>query len=211
MRTFKFFLLAAVVALAGCAGMSSQECAYSDWQSVGYEDGASGKAADAVGNRRKACAKHGVAIDYEGYREGWDRGVRAFCNPQRGYDIGSRGGSYHGQCPAELDEDFVVAYRAGRQLHQLTSSVSAAQNQIRYKEVELKKVVDGIQDAEAALISNDSTPEERIRHLNELNEMAERKGELEAEIVALEREKAMREQRLSDYRSANNYSYDPYQ
>ena len=210
MRILKFLVLGAAVALAGCASMSANECAYSSWQSVGYEDGAAGRSADAIANRRKACSKHGVAIDYEAYRQGWERGVRAFCNPQRAYDLGSRGGSYHGQCPAELNEDFVVAYRAGRQLHQLTSSVKAAQNQIRYKTAELKKVTDEIQDAEAALVSDDSTPEERVRYLNELSEMAERKGQLEAEIVDLEREKATREQRLADYRSANNYSYDPY-
>ena len=43
--------------LSGCASMSSDECANSDWTAVGYEDGSRGYTSDQFSSRRKACAK----------------------------------------------------------------------------------------------------------------------------------------------------------
>ena len=55
--------------MSGCASMSADECAVSDWNAIGYEDGAQGYTADRLGNHRKACAKHGVAPDLQAYQE----------------------------------------------------------------------------------------------------------------------------------------------
>ena len=57
-----------VVALAGCASMSEEECRYVDWRTVGYEDGAAGQGAERLASRRKACAEHGVRGRIEAHR-----------------------------------------------------------------------------------------------------------------------------------------------
>ena len=60
----KFGLIFATIAIAGlsgCATMSGDECLTSDWNAIGYEDGARGYTADRIGKHRKACAKHGVS------------------------------------------------------------------------------------------------------------------------------------------------------
>jgi len=44
----------ALLTLSGCAGMSAEECAVSDWRTIGFEDGSMGYTADRVGNHRKA-------------------------------------------------------------------------------------------------------------------------------------------------------------
>ena len=46
--------LAAMLALAGCAGMSEQACLTSDWRTVGFEDGSLGRSEATIGNYRKA-------------------------------------------------------------------------------------------------------------------------------------------------------------
>src|SRR5690606_29620226 len=43
------FTLSVLVALAGCAGMSEQACLVSDWQTVGFEDGAAGRSVSSIG------------------------------------------------------------------------------------------------------------------------------------------------------------------
>jgi uncharacterized protein YceK len=57
-------MVLAIAVLSGCASMSSEECANSDWVAIGYEDGSRGYTTDQFGNRRKACAKHGVTADF---------------------------------------------------------------------------------------------------------------------------------------------------
>ena len=65
----------AVAVLSGCASMSSEECANSDWSAIGYEDGSRGYTTDKFGSRRKACAKHGITADFRAYQEGRDEGL----------------------------------------------------------------------------------------------------------------------------------------
>src|SRR6478609_9316856 len=99
-------ILVAVLALGGCASMSREECLTVDWRTVGYEDGAAGYSGDRIGEHRKACAKHGVTPDLSAYQAGRSEGLQEFCRPQNGFRLGANGGSYGGQCPAELDPDF---------------------------------------------------------------------------------------------------------
>ena len=79
-------VLAALV-MSGCASMSSEECALSDWSAVGYEDGSRGYTTERFSNHRKSCAKHGVTADFRAYQEGRDEGLVEFCQPSRGYNL----------------------------------------------------------------------------------------------------------------------------
>lgn len=202
-------VLAGALALQGCATMSADECLTSDWHAIGYEDGARGMSSDHLGKRRKACAKHGVTPDFEAYRAGRDRGLQEFCQPQIGFSLGSRGGQYNGVCPTELDMDFVDAYRAGRKLYDLESSIHAADNQIRYKKHAVDDIEDEILARETALIADGTAVEDRLRLLAETKDLSEEKGNLEVEIVDLERAKAIRVQQLAAYKEEITYQY-PY-
>ena len=76
-----------LIALGGCASMSGDECATSDWTAVGYEDGSRGYTSDRFGNHRKACAKHGITPDFQAYQQGRTDGLVEFCQPSRGYNL----------------------------------------------------------------------------------------------------------------------------
>ena len=69
-RVAGIIYIAALLGLSGCATMSADECAMSDWRTIGFEDGSMGYTAERLGNHRKACAKHGVAPDFEAYQTG---------------------------------------------------------------------------------------------------------------------------------------------
>lgn len=194
-------LILAVAALSGCASMSSEECANSDWVAVGYEDGSRGYSSDKFGARRKACAKHGVTADFQAYQQGRAEGLVEFCQPSRGYNLGVNGGAYHGVCDVAMEEEFLDAYRVGYELYSLRSNVNSANSQIYYKENELQRNRDLIRSKEAELISDDVTMQDRLLLLADLKELSERNGELESEIESLIAERARHEYELQTYES----------
>jgi hypothetical protein len=179
--------------------MSAQECELSDWYAIGFEDGSRGSTAEAISGRRKACARHGFGVDFDRYQDGREAGLVAFCQPQRGFAVGSSGHRYQGVCPADLESEFLDAYRAGSQLHELRSAVNVAQSQIRSAERELADLRSAIGDTEALLIARDTTVDDRVRLLAELKEHNQRVGELEARIDQLIAVSAANEQALRDY------------
>jgi hypothetical protein len=165
-RGFSLALL--VLAMGGCASMSSEECQLSDWSAVGFEDGARGYTTERFSNRRKACAKHGVTADFRAYQEGRDEGLVQFCQPSRGYNLGVSGNRYNGVCDIALEEEFLDAYRVGYQLYTLRSNVDSANSRISSKRNELQRLEDDIRDAEAAVIAEDTTTQDRVLLLADL-------------------------------------------
>lgn len=188
-----------VLSLAGCATMSGDECAVSDWHAVGFEDGSRGYSSDRFGDYRKACAKHGIAPDFQAYQRGRDQGLVEFCQPSRAFNYGASGGRYNGVCSVEQEQSFLEAYRVGQKLYTLRSYVKSANSQIYSKESELEHVKEEIRDKEAKLIASETTSEDRVLLLVDIKDLAERTGELESEIEQLIADRARHEQDLQHY------------
>ncbi len=191
--------LIAMIALTGCASMSSEECASGDWVAVGYEDGSRGYSSDRFSAHRKACAKHGYTANFEAYQRGREQGLVEYCQPGRGFSVGASGGQYNGVCAADTEADFLHAYHAGRKLYRLRDEVYATGSQLDRAAAELDRVEDEIVDVEAAILNPRTTQDERILLLIELKDLAEHKGELEHEIESLHLEHANREAELRHY------------
>ncbi len=185
--------------LSGCATMSGDECMTSDWSAIGYEDGARGYTTDRLASRRKACAKHGVTPDFAAYQSGRDQGLVEYCKPSRGFNVGSRGGSYNGVCSVNLEADFLDAFNAGRQLYSLRSDVNRANSLINSKGHELDDIEDAVIHNGIDIIAKDTTQEERILLLADMKNMAERTGQLEAEIKELYETRAHAQAELEQY------------
>lgn len=198
-RTCGLIIGLAALMLSGCAGMSADECVTGDWYAIGYEDGSRGYTADQLGNRRKACAKHGVTPDFQAYQDGRSEGLKEFCQPQRGFNLGAGGGRYSGVCPAQLEPGFLDAYRNGSELHALRSNVNAANYAINAKQNELDGIQGTIRAKEAELIADDTSIQDRILIISDLKDLNERTGQLEAEIIGLVEERAYHEQQLAEY------------
>ncbi len=201
MHTIRVTLMSMLaLAVVGCATMSEDECRTADWRMIGYEDGAAGASATALGSRREACAEHGVVPDLDAYRAGREEGLREFCQPRNGYNLGARGAQYGGVCPADLEPAFAEAYDRGRELHGYTSRVARADSAVAAKKRELDALDEKLKDSEALLISEDATKEQRAQALLDIKDYAQKKGSLEAELGQLERERALAAQDLEDYR-----------
>jgi hypothetical protein len=195
-------LILAAIVLSGCATMSADECMSTDWTTVGYEDGVRGYTADRIGQHRKACGKHGVAPDFKAYQSGREQGLREYCQPGRGFDVGSHGGRYYGVCNATLEPDFLDAYNTGYQLYTLRSNVNRANAQINAKQNELDNIDEDIRNTQARLIAPETTTEQRIMLLADLKDLSERTGQIEAELVELYDARARYQVELENYQVA---------
>ena len=130
--TLNRFLLAglamACLGLSSCATtLSKNECLAMDWRTIGYEDGAHGYPGSRIGVHRKACGEYGVTPDFDAYQKGRNEGLLEFCTAANGYRVGASGGQYGGVCPAEREEDFLMAWSEGHEVHVLRSRVSNRQ------------------------------------------------------------------------------------
>jgi hypothetical protein len=198
-RVFLIGLIVAIATLSGCAGMSSDECVASDWSAIGFEDGSRGYTTDRFGNHRKACAKHGVTADFQGYQTGREQGLVEYCQPSRGYNVGVNGGSYYGVCDVNQEADFLDAYNSGHHLYTLRSSVNHATSSINAKNNELERIENRLIANGIEMISVDTTQEQRIYLLAELKNLAERTGQLEAEVEELYEVRARSRAELENY------------
>jgi hypothetical protein len=190
-------------ALSGCASMSKDECLAVDWRTVGYEDGVEGYPGDHIAQHRKACAKYGVRADLALYQEGRNQGLREFCQPINGYNIGARGGGYGGVCPAQLEPAFLRAYNAGHDLYAMVARVSGTQAELDSKRRELARVEHGILESSAAAISSDATSDQRAHAVVDAANLAEQAGRLKSEIRRLSEESVRYQAELDDYRATH--------
>jgi hypothetical protein len=189
------------VLLSACSSMSAEECSVLDWRSVGYEDGVAGLPGNHIAHYREACGKHGVAADLNAYTSGREMGLKEYCQPANGFRAGSRGDRYQGVCPASLEPEFLRAYNSGHELYTLEWRASNATRQLADKHNELNQTEQQMVSDAAVLIADDSTAETRAHALVDTNQLAERKGRLQAEITQLERDRARYEQDLESYRA----------
>ena len=184
------------VALHGCATMSQEECELADWYLIGFEDGAKGRSASYIGERRGACADYRVKPDRKAYILGREQGLREFCRPQKGYRLGVRGSHYQGFCPKDLEEKFMSAYLAGKDVYYLESTYRSTQQRLHRKNSALTKLKQDLNQKELDLVSGDTSTIRRIQLLAEIHELAEHHDVLETEIAQLEIEGAEQHNRL---------------
>ncbi len=178
--------LALVLAgLSGCATMSGDECMTSDWTAIGYEDGARGYGTDRHARYRKSCAKHGVTPDFSAYMQGREQGLVEYCQPSRGFNVGSSGGRYNGVCSVNLEADFLDAYNAGYHLYTLRSNVNRATSSINSKENELERIEDQLLKYGVTLVAAETTIQERVYIVADMKDLAVRTGRLQAEVREL--------------------------
>ena len=187
--------------LAGCSGMSEQACVTADWRTVGFEDGTLGRSEASIGRYRQQCADHGVAPDLESYRAGHAEGVRIYCRESNGFVVGHSGATYQGVCPTDLEPEFMAEYNAGRRLHELESALASADSRIASNYRAQEGIKQELTDIGITMIAADTTTEQRLAMVTRSAELGRRYGELTNEIQHLERDRAVAERALLEYRS----------
>lgn len=150
--------------LASCASMSKQECITANWQSIGYEDGSSGRPEITIQAHRKACAKINITPDLAQYQRGHREGARVYCkNTQMAYRLGTEGGAYYNVCPADLEQGFLNAYRLGQELFAINRKIDDIEGDISSFESSIDSLEQQKLDQENALTSLDKPSKSQKR------------------------------------------------
>jgi hypothetical protein len=193
-------LCAAGYVLAGCSGMSEQACVTADWRTIGFEDGTQGRSPGNIGSYRNACADYGIAPDLDAYRAGHAEGVQLYCRESNGFSVGHSGAVYQGVCPADVEAAFVREYESGRHLYELESALSTVEARIASNYRAQESMKQELTAIAASMIATDTTTEQRVAMVTRSAEIGRRYGELTTEIQNLERQRAVAERELLDYR-----------
>jgi hypothetical protein len=132
--------------LSSCATLDQAECQTVNWADLGQRDGQQGRAFSYISEHQSACAKHGLPVDEQSWRGGWEQGIRQYCVPENGISVGLAGNFYGQSCPADMAPDFQRAYGAGKSVYDARIS---------------RDRVRGESDELARKIAAATTPEER--------------------------------------------------
>ena len=146
------FAIASCGLLAGsCASLSEDQCLAGTWDGIGYGDGSNGHGTGRLGDHMKACEKYGVVPDQTVYMTGRARGLTVYCQPGRGFQVGRRGDSYGGVCPASLEGPFLGGYNDGRVVWDAQQRYDRAQSAINEAEQRADDIETRMRDAETRL------------------------------------------------------------
>ncbi len=178
-RTALLALLgAAGTALAGCASLSEAECLSGDWRVIGYQDGAAGQPAGRVGQHSEACARYGVAPNLDLWRMGYNEGLVSYCTRTNGFQQGVYGSTYYGVCSGPAADEFMMAYRDGRQVFDVRQALNQANADYSSISSELDRIRYDRDQARAHAEENDISDADRKAYLNEAQRLSERLGDL---------------------------------
>jgi hypothetical protein len=163
-RVLAIWIAGLTMLFGGCATLDKDECLHADWQSIGYEDGARGYKASRIASHRKACAKHGIAPDFDRYEAGRLKGLEEWCTPRNGYQQGVRGHHYNGVCPESLEGPFMEALAYGKDVHAYASQVERQEEDLKKMVADLGTLQMDLAAMEEELVRSGVSPRRR-RHL----------------------------------------------
>jgi hypothetical protein len=181
--------------------MSREECETADWFTVGHSDGKQGRPTQDVERHQKACSKHGISLDMETYLDGWDDGVLRYCTRDGGFKAGSSGGKYAGVCPADLEDEFLIAYNDGHHLYELRSKADGIESDISWREERIRKIDDKLETFHRNLYSSGKTEEDRKKIRKRIKELTKERRELREKVVDLRYDLRRADAKYEDYRS----------
>lgn len=145
--------LVLVLALAGCATLSEDECRTRDWYGIGFTDGLNGHPLTRLAEHQKACAEYAITIDRAQFLRGRDDGLRRYCVPDNGYLQGRAGATYHGVCEGPDAEVFRNRYLQGRHIWESERRLSEIEDQIDEVSTQLQEPK-RTRDERAALVDS---------------------------------------------------------
>jgi hypothetical protein len=167
--------ISGLVVFSGCATLGKDECLNADWRTIGYEDGAQGYLASRISSHRKDCAKHGITPDFYRYEEGRLEGLREYCTPQKGYNLGKSGRQYNSVCPGDLESVFLKGYYHGKSVHDAQMVIKSQQVDLNKMHEELRTIEKDLHDYEEELVHDDIGPRRRKKLLEEFKILTEKR------------------------------------
>ncbi len=129
-----------MLTLGGCASLTESQCRDAAWSDIGFRDGRNGKVADRIADHTAACREYGIDPDRSAYFQGRDEGLVQYCTRHNGFVVGSADESYEGVCASLDEQEFLVGFNKGQELHRARSRLDDVESEIaRVDEQRAKK------------------------------------------------------------------------
>jgi len=174
--------------LSGCATMSQSECQVANWEIIGLEDAAAGRASSYIGQHRSACADYGVSPDLNAYMRGYERGLAQYCTYENGLSLGSQGRGYAGICKGAAANQFLNGYNKGKRDYEMRRQIASLKSEISRMHSRLRQIDIDVDRKENAIVASGTTPEARRNLLADIEALREEKLAIELDLPNIEAE-----------------------
>lgn len=178
--------LSATLMLSGCSNFQVLDCATTDWEALGVEDGAAGADPDALDHYRTVCDRQGTAMDLVAYGVGTAAGLRVYCVAETAFALGVGGDEAFTGCPSDLSAAFAQAYADGRTAFEAEQAATALRQQIRHKQQERDAVELDLEAAQAQVRADGLGLAARAEWLSKANDLIRQRQALERELAGLQ-------------------------
>ncbi len=169
----KLLLLLPIWLISGCSTLSESQCQSGDWYGIGQVDGSQGASLGKLGQHRDACGDYAIKIDGNAWRSGREQGLKRYCRPSNGYQLGRYGNSLNNVCPDILVGEFNRAYNYGNHIYRLIYELNELENRRELEEV--------------AVLDETLSKRDRFYHLQDLKNVTADIEKLTLTIESLER------------------------
>lgn len=131
-------LFCAGTLLGGCSNLGSR-CPEVNWYEIGRQDSTMGYSLErSLNERQKVCDLGPDSVFTKAYTNGFNAGLREYCNFKTGYTYGlARIKKQKNSCPKFLERDFSKGYEAGIQM----TEIQQLQEQIKEKVMALEMLI----------------------------------------------------------------------
>ncbi len=145
----KQFLFVSVIFFVGCATVSKDECVKFNWKQQGFKGAMRGEILSDTNEyyHNKCTIQHGVVINGEQLKSGYEQGLKRYCTPQNALELGLSGREYEGICPIKMEKKFLSQFKDGSNSF-LKSRVKSLESDIDDKDDEINNLKDKISDLE---------------------------------------------------------------
>ena len=196
-------VLIIVLSLHGCATPSRESCQATAWYDAGYHDGLEGRVSRSVAAQSEACASSGASSPRAMYDQGRDEGLKHFCTPRVGLGLGMEGTHYEGVCPADAEQDFLLAYERGRAILASQLQVRRLKEILQVNTSELQNLTVSVQQKETELLSLATGQTRRGVLLLEVSDLRATLAMVEEEISGIEMALEEENRRLEKLSNSN--------
>jgi hypothetical protein len=126
----KSVFLWAAIALSLVACATHENCATLDWHQLGEHDGVRGRMPSEFKHHQNSCEKNAAPTDQTSYDAGYAAGIAKFCSYENGWREAFAGKIYCGQCPANLERDFLRGYAPFRTMNDVREQAERSNCQV---------------------------------------------------------------------------------
>ena len=156
----------------------------------------------SIGSYRQRAPSTASRRISRAYRAGHAEGVQIYCRESNGFAVGPQRRDVSRRVPrGSRSPTFVAEYNSGRRLHELESALASVDSRIASNYRAQEGIKQELTDIGVEMIAGDTTAEQRVAMVTRSADLGRRYGELTTEIQQLERDRALAERALLDYRA----------